>query len=884
MEKSCEGFFFSWSEAFQAGVEAAGGKGWNLGRLVRYGFEIPAGGVLEAGAYQNFIEENNLREATEESTQNVTIGNISEKGIEEKLFLIREKIKAGNISPYIQEELISKLKNIGILEKPLAVRSSATAEDASGTSFAGIHESFLNVRGLNNIMAAIKGCYASLWTPRAVAYRRKMNVSDYEVIPAVVIMEMVEARAGGVGFTCDPRTGREDVVVISANFGLGESVVSGSVEPDEYRLHLNYWPELTEKRIGRKEGMTVPGKNGGTEFVRPDKSMAGQALSDENIIKLVFLILRVFEALGSGEQHQDIEWVFDGSEFILVQARPVTALSRYTCAEIKDQPDIWSNANFRDALPLVQSTLNWSINKIGLPRMLQSPFQSVGYHIPPGLRYIRLYQGRAYLNLSLQQWLWYDALGLAPRKINESLGGHQPEIKINEKKPYAGVKGLKRIGRMLKFLLAIAKAKRKSKESFVKFNDYSEDLLKKDFKSFTNEQFIHTFFANAKVATEFTALYLLLGNSSVAPYTMLVNTLEKHFPAKGNAMANAIMAGNADITSAQHGYRLVEMAEIARSDVDARRFFSAEPFNPFLWDKHLPDNSPFKQSLRNFLAEYGHRGVYELEIMNPRWREDPSYLMHIIRSTIETANTGAIKAWQKEKADRTWQEINQKLPFHRRIQVKSLLKQALKGAEFREMAKSVIVKLYEPGRMIYQEIGCRLAERGIIEKQEDIYHCALIEISSILWGYWDGTRLAVLVAERKARRKEMEELSPPDLIIDETLHFAKPATLSSDNALIGMGVAAGSASGSARLIDHPDEGEKLQAGDVLVAPSTDPAWTPLFLRASAIVMETGGFSSHGSIVAREYGIPAVVNIPGVMKIIKDSQLITVDGDEGKIYL
>ncbi|MFZ5642688.1 MAG: PEP/pyruvate-binding domain-containing protein [Bacillota bacterium] len=884
MEKSCGEFFFSWPEAFGAGVGAVGGKGWNLGRLDRYGFNIPAGGVLAAGAYLNFIKENNLLEVTEKISQSVSTGNIGERDFEEKLFLIREKIKAGSISPHILEELISKLKNIGILERPLAVRSSAITEDTSGASFAGIHDSFLNILGLDNILSAIKGCYASLWTPRAVAYRRKMNVRDDEVIPAVVVMEMVEAKTAGVSFSCDPRTGRENVVAISANFGLGESVVSGAVEPDEYLLNVDYWPEITEKRIGRKQRMTIPGKQGGTEFVRPAESMAAQVLSDENIVKLGFLTLRAFEALGRGEQHQDLEWVYDGKEFFLVQARPVTALPRYICAEIKDQPDIWSNANFRDAIPVVQSTFNWSLIKHGLVTILQSPFQSVGYRIPPGQRYVRLYQGRPYFNLSLQQWLLYDALGLAPRKTNDSLGGQLPEIKINEKKSYAGVRGLKRIVRMSKFMLAISKTKRKAKESFEKFNVYTGDLLKKDFKSYSYEEFIHTIIANAKVSKEFAPLFFFLSSSAAPSYMILVNTLEKHFPGKGNAMANAIMAGRGDITSAQQGYRLVKMAEIARSDANGRRFFSAEPFNPSLWVKDLPDNSPFKQSFRNFLAEYGHRGVYEAEIINPRWREDPSYLLNIIRSTIETADAGAIKARQKEKADRAWQEIKQKLPLHRRILVKSLLKHALKGAELREMAKSVFVKLFEPGRMIYQEIGRRLAERGIIEKQVDIYHCAFIEIFSFLHGYWDGEGMAVLVAERKAGRKEMEELSPPNLIIDETPKFEKPVTCSSANILSGLRVAAGRASGPAKLIYHPDVGEKLQAGDVLVAPSTDPGWTPLFLRASAIVMETGGFLSHGAIVAREYGVPAVVNIPGVMKVIKDGQLITVDGDEGVVYL
>jgi len=186
--------------------------------------------------------------------------------------------------------------------------------------------------------------------------------------------------------------------------------------------------------------------------------------------------------------------------------------------------------------------------------------------------------------------------------------------------------------------------------------------------------------------------------------------------------------------------------------------------------------------------------------------------------------------------------------------------------------------------MIYLEIGRRLVERGILENQTDIYYCVLSEIFSIILGYWDGNGLAVLVAERQTRRKVMETFSPPDLIIDDAPMFAEPVTCNSGNELTGLGVAAGRASGTAKLIYHPDNGEKLQAGEVLVAPSTDPGWTPLFLRASAIVMETGGFLSHGAIVAREYGIPAVINIPGMMRMVKDRQLITVDGDEGKVYL
>lgn len=883
MEKCNGAFFLDWAGAFQAGVEAAGGKGWNLGRLERYGFKVPAGGVLAAGAYRVFIEKNNLLEDMEKIIRIVTAGNIGDKEIEQKLFLLREKIKAGRIPSNVRDALEFSLSTAGMLAKPVAVRSSATAEDSGKASFAGIHESFLNVRGLDNILSAMKECYASLWTPRAVAYRRKMNVKDDEVNQAVVIMEMVEAEAAGVGFTCDPRTGQEDMVLISANFGLGESVVSGAVEPDEYRL--DYWCEITQKKISGKEGMTVPGKDGGTEFVKSAGLAASQVLSDENIRRLGLLLRRVFDSLGSGEQHQDIEWAFDGKDFALVQARPVTVLPRYTLDGFKNQPDVWTNMNMREIMPMVQSTLNWSLKKQLLNTLFSAPFETMGYEVPPGLQLVRLYQGRAYLGGNILGWLMYDALGIDGRGMvalekYDSFGA-APELEINEKKPYRGIKGCKRLGRLLKGALRIQKVRKNLKKYFDDVDDFTKSLLKEDLKSLAEKDLIRKIAEIRSVSTEFIPAYIF---GSVEVRFSFIKTLERYFPGKGQAMVNALMAGGGDITSAQHGYRLVEMAEVARGDTAARKFFSSENYNPLSWERELPQESPFKQSLRKFLAEYGHRGIYEMDIINPRWREDPTYLLNTIRSTLETADLSKIKAQQKERADEAWREVNRRIPSYRRGSIGKLLKQALKSAERKEMGKSFFVKIFESERILLQEIGRRLAVRGILSEPADIYHCACSEIFSILQGDWDGRELDVLVAERKARRKELEELSPPDFIVDEAPHFAEPASCGPGNGLTGLGVAAGRASGEAKLIYHPDEGEKLQAGDVLVAPSTDPGWTPLFLRASAIVMEAGSSLCHGSIVAREYGIPAVVNIPGVMKIIKDAQSITVDGDEGKVYL
>lgn len=877
-----ENTFLHWAQAFAAGTQIAGGKGWNLGRLDRYGFKVPPGGVLTAEAYSKFVEFNNLQRNLAEIADAVTIDTIGEKETGHKLARIREMIQQGRVPEQIQAALAAGLVDLGIFDQPVAVRSSAAAEDSSKASFAGIHESFLNVQGIENIMSAIKGCYASLWTERAVGYRRKMGISDQEVLPSVVIMEMAPAEASGIAFTCDPRTGREDVITVNANFGLGESVVAGSVDPDRYCIHnSSFLLKIGSITIGRKEGVTLLREGGGTEFQNTGQTPQKQVLSDENIIRLGYLILRVFAALGNHRLHQDVEWVFDGHDFCLVQARPVTVLPRYTFPEIQDQPDIWSNSNVKDTVPIVSSTLNYSLTWIG-NAFLTAFFTRMGYPVPEGLSFLQLFQGRNYLNMAVFQWCFYDSIGTRPDELNKALGGHEPEIKINEKRNLA--KTIKRKLSMLKLVRIMSKTKKKAESSFSRVREQTKTMLDKDYRKFSANDFLELFSQLARTAAEYAPVVMIINSSGSFPNLILVKLLEKSCPEKGNALTNALLAGAATITSAEHGYRLVELAEIARNDIAAKKFFTAPEYDPMDWERKLPDPSGFKQGFREFLDEFGHRAIYEMDVINPRWREDPSYPLNIIRGILETADLGKIRASQREKRDQAWAEINRRLPFYRRWLVKYLVKDIEKSVALREMGKSVAILMYEPMRKLAQEFGRRFEKRGILEEQADIYHCTWAECISVISGYWDGKGLDILVGERKITRKELADVSPPDFIIEGTPQFANPVSQLEGNALRGQGVAAGKAAGTARIIGHPNEAEKLQTGDVLVAPSTDPGWTPLFLKVSAIVMETGGFLAHGAIVAREYGVPAVVNIPGAMKIIQDGQNIIVDGDEGKVYL
>ena len=879
--------FFDWPDAFSAGPSIVGGKGWNLGRLERYGFQIPIGGVLSIKAYKEFIEANALSENFRAISQIISVDNVHEESSIKQLDLLRNKIKSSEIPSRLNNELSHALQELNISGKPLAVRSSASMEDSTTISFAGIHDSFLNISGFNNLISAIKECYASLWTPRAVAYRRKMNVQDADVLLGVIIQEMIHAEAAGIGFSCDPRTGEENVIVINANFGLGESVVGGTIQPDEYYLDNNprlAKPSISSIKVGHKKGMTIPKEDGGTKFSPTLELEDKQALSNQKIEQLGLIILRIFDSLGQSIDNQDVEWVYDGKEFVLVQARPVTAIPKITYPELRDQPEIWSNGNFRDAGPMVLSSLGAGISKDIVDIIFNVYLKAVGYPIIPGLKNSRIFNGRVYANLSLMQWRHYDCFGLTPSSTNEAMGGHQPEIQINEKGPYHGLRGLKRLYRLYKFLLELNKIKKNALKAFISVDRYTLELRKKDLRNLPDQDFLKMYTEIMLARKDYIPTFAFMGGGATYPNQKLVDKLTKCFKSKGHSLATAILAGGAQITSAQHGYRIMELAQMVREDLEAKKFFHTQPFDPLNWNNALPDNSLFKKAFIDFLDEYGHRGVYELEIFNPRWRENPSYLLDIIKNSIETADINKLKEQQKSMADQAWKEISQALPFYHKAIVHYWAKQAIQGAELREMSKSVFVKFFEPLRLMFEEIGQRLQERAILEQKTDVYHCALSELFSILCDEWDGNRLKYLVTERKANKEKLERLDPPDLIIDDVANFVKPAQLVSGNVLTGLGVAAGKASGLAKLIYHPNEWSKLEAGNIMVAPSTDPGWTPLFLKVSGIVMETGGFLSHGAIVAREYGIPSVVNIPGVMSIVSDDKLITVDGDNGQIIL
>lgn len=312
----------------------------------------------------------------------------------------------------------------------------------------------------------------------------------------------------------------------------------------------------------------------------------------------------------------------------------------------------------------------------------------------------------------------------------------------------------------------------------------------------------------------------------------------------------------------------------------------------------MPSDSAFRKAMHEFLEAFGHRSVYESELANPRWSEDPSYLLEEIRLLVDRGDLDARERTARKTRDAAEGEVA-RLSWMSRPVVRWLTDRARRGAALREAGRSALIAAAGCSRAICLEAGRRMVAAGLLELEDDVFHLSWADLETYLRGEWDGAGARLLVADRKRQAAEWMAVDAPEyLVLDGE---GKPAELPPDFrplkrradtqvtekrkeglVLFGLGASAGRATGPCRVIRHPADGNTLKPGEVLVAPSTDPGWTPLFLRAGAVVTQIGGHLSHAAIVAREYGLPAVLNVPRILTSVHDAQLLTVDGDVGRV--
>ncbi len=909
-------FIHHFSEIRRDDIDKVGGKGANLAALTAAGFLVPPGFCLTTQAYHEFIEKFGIEEKIAANIAGIDLDvfeNIRMWGA-----VIREGIMATEMSEEMQEAIVKAYRE-GQGERELrpfvAVRSSATAEDLPDMSFAGQHDTYLNVSGEADVLFCVKKCWASLWSDRAIAYRNKNNIDHTAVLMAVVIQQMVPAAVSGILFTAHPVTNNTNELVINAAWGLGESVVSGKIAPDEYAVAKDT-VIVTNKNIAEKTTMITLGDKGAVEIPVPAEQRRQVCLSDQQIQELAGIGKQIEEFFGAP---QDIEWGLCENQFFILQSRPITTLhetsasipiiwaNRTVKEELKDTVVFWSNWNVRETLPYPLTPLSWSyFSDVIFPGMFKIFFQIT----PESPLYpyyssgVDLVYGRLYWNMNALYGhpIWGLFFKYFLHRIDKQAGELFSALyKRGELQPLQGDRNFRAVWLGLWNMLRIASglfavpwlfpaeklAKRcaqylreSSRFEHVELQGKSDAELLRQVKEFTGY-----------TIDFWTSSFLLMGYGAFA-YEVLRFLTRKW----DDVPAERLIAGIPGTKTTEGALELYKLSEIP--DSLKQRFLTCpiEAIPAMLEESKA--GKDFLKRLAGFLDQFGHRGPKEFDIGQPRWQDDPTFVFQMIKNylQLDQQDTTPVEHFQQmaEERERLTERVRQRLSqglLAKVFPVKRwffnwMLEKAHIYLPFRENPKYYVFKCYSGSRRIFSELGSRLCKEGYCETPEDVYFLMVPELEVLFHGKdTDKERIKNLIRQRKEEWHRNLAIEPPFVVRSD----GKPVSYSEEessaaNILKGDPASGGRVTGTARIILDPAEGCVFNKGEILVAPFTDPGWTPLFLTAKALVMETGGIMCHGAVVAREYGIPAVVGVKLATKRIKTGDEITVDGQQGKVIL
>ncbi len=827
----------------RASLALAGGKGANLGELSRAGFEVPPGFVITTPAYDFLLEQNGLTSEIHNLLANLDFANPA--SVAQISQHIQKTLQHASIPTLVADEILSAYRQMG--GGAVAVRSSATAEDLPGAAFAGQQETFLNILDEPVLLEAVRACWASLWSQRAVLYRHRQYMDQDAVKLAVVVQRMVPADVAGVMFTANPVSGARHEVVIDSNPGLGEAVVGGLVTPDHLVLDKRSL-HILERRPGKKEVIVQAKSGGGTEQIA-SANQPGElpALPSSTIRKLAQLGLRIERHYGTP---QDIEWAWvrdaAGLENLFVlQARPMTALPESIKTSgpmrlvIPMLAEMWPERPY----PLDSTTFTGAVESaIGdllamlLGSSAPSPdrafveedgvlvrFKPPEFHPTPALLvapWIALWRNRH-----------YDPLHWEADPLLQDV---------------------------------VAQAHR---------------LEEPDLHALTWAQSIETLHAALALiprAMQLRQRYLPKALLGLGGLWLLLRLAQR-----GDRFG--VLVSGVETKTTETNRALERLAAQIQADPQLQDLFLQSATDELRSSlDQFQAGKDFLERFDIFLDQYGHRET-SLTISQPAWKDRPEIVLGLLRLLASTQphTADSYQAWGRARDELLAHSLLGRWPL-RKIFLNSL---ALARAVFQIREDThFYATLPQPLiRHLALELGRRLQQAGALVTPQEVFHLRLAELEPLgePWPPAGETlnQIRALVARRKTRRIALagQPIFDPRWLVKEP---AEPSAV--DILLSGASASPGSASGPARIIRDSSEFGKLQPGDVLVAPVTNPAWTPLFQRAAAVVVDTGGPASHAAIVAREYGIPAVMGTANGTQKLVDGQLIRVDGSKGLV--
>jgi pyruvate,water dikinase len=828
----------SLDELTAADLPEAGGKGANLGELRRAGFPVPDGFVITTAAYALGAE---------------AAGVTGENPATARVRLAASPVPAG-----IADAVREAYRALG--SPTVAVRSSATAEDLPDASFAGQQDTILGVAGDDAVLDAVRKCWASLWNDRAVAYRRTHDVPARGLRLAVVVQRMVDAESAGVLFTADPITGRRRRAAIEAVRGLGEQLVSGAVNPDHFVVETRSG-EVLERR--------------------------GDILNDGQLRDLAAVGARIEAHFG---RPQDIEWAIDGAgKLWIVQSRDITTLYPIpaTAPQNEDDLRVYFSANvaqgvFDPFTPMGLQTFRLLSSGIAaaIGRPVRDPAVGASLYAESAMRVFidmtpvlrnpfgRELPGRVMSAMEFRsQAIFVKLLGdprLRPRGSKSGSRFRVIGAALHTGAPQSALRAMlrpdatrKRLLGELDRALADVRIPEKSAERI----DAYEDLI----LNFPPKHFPRM------------AGMVIPG---LASYALANRLLGSH--AKPGEL-QTVLRGLPYNPTTEMDLALWNIARAARDDPASREALSARSPADLSAQYRAGTLPPLLQrEMVSFLERYGHRAIAEIDLGVKRWSEDPAHLLGAIVNYLRLGDEATPPDVQfargAREAEAMVKTLASRLHGPRRLMLRFLLGRVRLLSGLREQPKFQIMRVFALGHALIAPVGAELADKGLLDNADDVFFLTLPDLRRAI----AGEDLRTTVAERReVYRREQGRRHIPRVLLSDGTDVESELPAATDGGIRGTPASPGTASGIARVILSP-VGARLEPGEVLVAPSTDPGWTPLFLTAGALVMEMGGMMSHGAVVAREYGIPAVVGVPDATGRIATGERVTVDGSAGTV--
>ncbi len=855
----------------QATLSVAGGKGASLARLASAGLPVPDGFHVATAAYRQFVDENRLQERIL-----AVLGSIDPAqpvALERTSQAIREMFSQGEIPPAVAGAVAQAYGRLAGQDPTVAVRSSATAEDLPEASFAGQQETYLNVRGAAAVLEAVRRCWASLWTARAIGYRARHNIDQGTVSLAVVVQLLVPAEAAGVLFTANPVTGTRGQAVISAAWGLGEAVVGGLVTPDSLTVD-KATGEMISRQTADKQVMTVRINGGTEEQPVPEELRDAPVLGDEQATELVRLGVQIEQLYG---MPMDIEWALADGELAIVQARPITALPEPEVAPPTEWPmpnpkGQYVRASIAELMPEPLTPLFGTLGRAAINVGTQRLMAKLG-----GMREV----GMAEMVVTIHDYAYYTT-GFTPKQTFMLLT-HAPftmprmirnaETYWREVVHARYVETIERWqARPLNELPAtdiLVGVRQLADASFDVYAAYQSALFAR--ANLSEMLFSRVYDKLIKRDDDPEALTYLLGFDSTP-----ILAEESIYDIAAWCGARPALA--AYVTEAPAAQLAAQLAGPAPSGVGAEDWLEWQN----RWQTHI--------------RQFGHI-IYDLDFAKPLPADDPAPLLDTCRMFLngECPNPYERQRAAAEQREQATQAMLGRLRGLRRKLFRKLVSWAQDSVPLREEGLSDLGLGYPQLRHMLRELGRRLVESGAIEQPDDVFWLLEAEADRAAGALDKGEAMHTfveLVEQRKAVWQAEMRATPPPVLppkskwmgLDLGMFVAAEDAEQAGDTIRGAGTSPGRVTGAARVLHGPEDFGQMRPGDVLVAKFTTPAWTPLFARAAAVVTDIGGQLSHGSIVAREYRIPAVMGTGVATKRIQSGQTITVDGGTGEVVL